>query len=37
MLYYQKFEQLINIEYAIKRFSGLTLIPRILVSQLMKK
>ena len=33
---YKKFEQLKNIKYLIKRFSGSTLIPAILVSQLFR-
>ena len=36
MLYYKNFEQLKNIEYLIRRFSGSTLIPTILLSQLFK-
>ena len=33
---YKKFEQLKNIKYLIKRFSGSALIPAILVSQLFR-
>ena len=36
MLYYKKFEQLRNIEYLVRRFSGLTSIPTIPVSQLFR-
>ena len=36
IFYYKKFEQLNNIEYLIRRSSVLTLIPTILVSQLLE-
>ena len=36
MLYYKKVEQLKHFEYLIRRFSGLSLIPTILLSQLFR-